>query len=52
MSRKSGALTYAEPLGPPRLVVGELYLYPYYAGNPGSRYVYITALLSRGKGWD
>ena len=25
-SRKSGALTYLEPLGPPRRVVGELYL--------------------------
>jgi len=26
MSRKSGALTYPEPLGPPLSVVGELYL--------------------------
>jgi len=24
-SRKSGALTYPEPLGPPRLIVGHLY---------------------------
>ena len=27
-SRKSGALTYPEPLGPPRPVVGDLYLLP------------------------
>jgi len=27
MSRKSGALNYPEPLGPPRPVVGHLYLY-------------------------
>jgi len=27
MSRKSGALTYQEPLGPPRPVVGDLYLF-------------------------
>ena len=27
MSRKSRALTYPKPLGPPRLVVGDLYLY-------------------------
>jgi len=27
MSRKSGALTYPEPLGPPWPVVGDLYLY-------------------------
>jgi hypothetical protein len=26
MSRKSGALTYPEPLGPPRPLVGDLYL--------------------------
>jgi len=26
-SRKSGALTYPEPLGPPRHVMGDLYLY-------------------------
>jgi len=26
-SRKSGALTYPEPLGPPRPVVGDLYLF-------------------------
>jgi len=25
MSRKSGALTYPEPLGPPRPVAGDLY---------------------------
>ena len=29
-SRKSGALTYPEPLGPPRPVAGDLYLYFYY----------------------
>ena len=28
-SRKSGALTYPEPLGPPRPVAGDLYLYSY-----------------------
>ena len=28
-SRKSGALTYPEPLGPPRPVAGDLYLYFY-----------------------
>ena len=28
-SRKSGALTYPEPLGPPRPVVGDLYLLPF-----------------------
>ena len=28
-SRKSGALTYPEPLGPPRPVAGDLYLYLY-----------------------
>jgi hypothetical protein len=27
MSRKSGALTYPETLGPPRPVAGDLYLY-------------------------
>jgi len=27
--RKSGALTYPEPLGPPRPVAGDLYLLPY-----------------------
>jgi hypothetical protein len=27
MSRKSGALTYPEPLGPPRSVAGDLYLF-------------------------
>jgi len=26
-SRKSGALTYPEPLGPPRPVAGDLYFY-------------------------
>jgi len=32
MSRKSGALTYPKPLGPPRPVAGHLYLYFYF--NP------------------
>jgi len=27
MSRKSGALTYPEPLGPPRPVTGDLYFF-------------------------
>jgi hypothetical protein len=27
MSRKSGVLTYPEPLGPPRPVAGDLYLF-------------------------
>jgi len=29
-SRKSGALTYPEPLGSPRPVAGDLYFYYYY----------------------
>jgi hypothetical protein len=29
MSRKSGALTYPEPLGPPWPVVGDLYIFIY-----------------------
>jgi len=29
-SRKSGALTYPEPLGPPRPVAGDLYFFYYY----------------------
>jgi len=29
MSRKSGALTYPEPLGPPQPFVGDCYLYLY-----------------------
>ena len=32
-SRKSGVLTYPEPLGPPRPVVGDLYLYQFYCSN-------------------
>ena len=30
MSRKSGTLTYPEPLGPPRPVAGNLYLFTFY----------------------
>ena len=32
-SSKSGALTYTEPLGPPRPVAGDLYLPTYIFGN-------------------
>jgi len=34
MSRKSGALTYPEPLGPPRPVIGDLYRYMFQVTVP------------------
>jgi len=40
MSRKSGALTYPEPFGPPRPVVGDLYLY-YVTGVGGIMKIFL-----------
>jgi hypothetical protein len=44
MSRKSGALTYPEPLGPPRPVAGDLYLFTEEWGRANALYTRIFIL--------